>query len=442
MSAEAPQAPAVEQTPVSTPVATPTPSATLDGVMDRARTSDVAAALEPTPAPTPAVEVSATPSVVPPAESPQASEAPTTPLETPVPQEAAPSAPESALAPLFDLGAPSGETFQQAAALVQNIQYDDPIAGENLLHGVYYANEAKIQNFALQRLGIPKDKVSEFVTWAKSGVPLPQPATPAPFPELVRDAAGRLVADESGQQLITLPSGRTVDVMDELGAEAYDSAKYRHGAEIADQQRQADTRIAEAQQREQQVAAFQEFQQDCFYSTQSAYLDDMQTLVTELVTPAIANLSEDDKAFGEDFQAGILASVVGGKEVGEIGKKANAHLEAVIQDTITRGQLAGLSPDQIKQACNDRLKEGRMVNFAQQQKAIIRREINARKDAFLNRMLRLNKAELKAVGIDPQVSNIPPIESVAPPPRGQGPRSLDSLLSEAGEHDRRAAQAR
>lgn len=441
MSAEAPQVPVVEQ-PGSTPVAAATP--TLDGVMDRARTSDVAAALEPTPAPAPVpAEVPATPLPVTPGETPAIpAETPTQPLEALPPQEAAPSAPESVLAPLFDLGTPSGETFQQATALVQNIQYDDPIAGENLLHGVYYANEAKIQNFALQRLGIPKEKVSEFVTWAKSGAALPQPTTPAPFPELVRDPAGRLVADEQGQQLITLPSGRTVDVIDELGAEAYDSAKYRYNGEITDQQRQADARIAEQQQREQQEAAFQEFQQDCFYSTQSAYLDDMQTLVTELVTPAIANLSDDDRAFGEDFQAGILAQVVGGKEVGEIGKKANAHLQAVIQDTIARGQLARLSPDQIKQACNDRLKEGRMVNFAQQQKAIIRREINARKDAFLNRMLRLNKAELKAVGADPKVDNIPQIESVAPPPRGQGPRSLDALLSEAGEHDRRAAQAR
>lgn len=466
-SAPPPSAPAAASTPVpaappSAPVAAPAPSAlgtppapatpsaapgapgSVNDVLAQMRADDAAfRAQEATP---PNVEITEPlpPTTPAPAPAPITEPPAVTPTPAPVeppPEEAAVPLPESALAPVFQLGR-TDEALTTSVETFENLRYSDPIAFDNLVHGAFFADEDRITGFVLNRLGIPSDKIEDVITWAQSGQALPSVAVPTlpPFP--VPDANQRVVIDGNELDLSVDPiTGRANYPGDRL---AYDNAKKLYDIDVREQARMAREQ-ADAQavttQREAQVRAFHD---DCFTDTSNAYLSERTSLIDSLIQPALANLSPEDTIFKDMFKAYVEREIEGSDEMLKIGSQAREHMVAIVADTIARCQRANYTPAQIKQACIARIKEGRMVNFAADQDRILRQRIATLKDKFITSMTRRNRAEIAATATAPI---LPPeartVESIAPPlVNNSQATTLEGILAEAREHDRQEAARR
>lgn len=382
--------------PPAAPVAAPAPAAPSsvqpdsieDIYADIHRPAPVVAAPAVAPAPAPAVEPP-TPEGAP---APAAVPAPTPVVENQPGAEPAPieaPAPESWLAPLFTLGNDEA-AIDQATGIVKDLSLNDPIAYSNLAHGVYYADQQRMQALALRDLGVSPAKVQEFVTWAKSGQPLAAPQNaPAAFP----------VPDEYG--MATLPSGRQVDTTTPEGAEIYDLAKFRHEQTQAEAQRTAEAERVTQQNEARLEQSWQTFGGNCLDECATTYMDARTKIVSDLVTPAIASLQGEDALLGQMFLTHAHQKAV--ESVSDIGVEASRDLQAIINDAVARGRAQGLKPEQIKASCLQRIQQGKMLTHAARQDQRIRVEVNKMVAQFSRMILARNRAEIAATVTDPKV---------------------------------------
>jgi len=360
----------------------------------------------------------------------------TEPVAVEASTEPAIPAPESRLAPIFTLGEADDVTVARDA--VAKLRTEDPIAHDNLMNGVYFANEPFIQQYALERLGIPAAKVQEFKDWVAAGTALPTVSTLPPFPE--PNANGVVVIDGNELDLTVDPAtGRANYPGDML---AYSNAKELYAMRT---EREA-AKAAEAATAQQQQAArdkqTREYHDTCFRDGANVYLDARMEVVKSLVAPAIANLAPEDKVLGDMFEAYIEQKIFSRPDIEKIALDAKEHLVAVTADVIAQGQRAGWSPTQIKDTIAARTREGRMINYAADQDRILRREIGVLKDAFLTNILRRNRAELAATATAPVVpATVQPITVATPPLDNSQPTDYRDILRQAQEVDRQAAAA-
>lgn len=389
----------------------------------------VAAAPATAPAPAPVVEPVATPQ---PVAAPVAAPEPVPTVEP----EPVIAAPESRLAPIFELG-DTDDAARSAADIVRKLRYDDPVAAENLLNGVFYAEEKTIQAWTLQRLGIAPEKVAEFKEWVESGQALPTVNALPPFP--VPDANGVVNIDGAMLDLSVDPAtGLPRYPSDKL---AYENAKKLYAFDQKEELRVNQERQTKETERKDAEKREMAFHDECFDGTAKTFLDERMGVVKSLLEPAIANLAPEDKLFGEMFEAFVELKVMGSEEMFKVGKQAQQHLVAVIGDTVARCQRAGYNPAQIKEACNARLKEGRMVDFAASEDKFLRLQINKYKTEFVNLIARRNRAEIAATATAPVIpEGVQPIAVSTPPlDNGQPAQNLEDILAQARAQDRATA---
>jgi hypothetical protein len=361
----------------------------------------------------------------------QATAAAAPPIE-PQPQEQSPqeeqlpAAPESRIAPLFQLGSlPSEEALPQAVELVRDMATYDPVHYNLLANAVLQASRAGIQNLVLQDLGVPRDKIAEFTTWVKSGAQaLPAPAELPAFEQTVQQ-----LDSTDGGKWVRLASGVEVDLNTPDGLERYENAKFRYEFEAekknaaiqataAEQQKQAEAAETAALQAQQEIVSRAEF----YESAQFAYAD-------SLIKPILDALAPEDKFWGELLEARVDKMLRTHPDLKKVGQEAVQHVR----------EGYGFKKD----ANGQWQMSGRIADLAVSQSRTIRTQINALKDQFNKELLRRNRAEIAATVTDPV---LPPgtrtVQSNAPAQPGLGDlNSLEDIRRVAQEMDRQAQAA-
>jgi|GEM_PF-4512513 len=420
------------------PVAAPEPPRDISDIIAQVRTDYANQPPPPQQPPQPVTPAATAPAMSPtpvaePVAAPPPPVAPIEPAPVAEPEPVIP-APESRLAPIFELGN-TDDAVRSAAEIINKLRYDDPIAAENLLNGVFFANEKTIQAWTLQRLGITPEKVGEFKEWVESGQALPVANALPPFP--VPDADGMVVVDGCELNVKMGPDGRALYPTDKL---AYENARKAYEFDVKEQTRANQERTAQENAKAEQQRQVEVFHDECFDGTSKVFLDERMGVVKSLLEPAIANLAPEDKIFGEMFEAFVEMKVVGSEEMFKVGQQAKEHLVAVVADTIARCQRAGYTPAQIKEQCNARLREGRMVDFAAREDKYLREQIQKYKVDFVNQIARRNRAEIAATATAPVIpEGIPQVVVATPPLDNDQPEGFQDILERARQQDRATA---
>lgn len=362
------------------------------------------------------------PSAAPPGTEPQPdqSAAEVAQVDDPVP------VPESRIAPLFQLGSLSDEeAFPQAVDVVRSLAVDDPIHYRLLANAVLDVSPTAIRNAVLSRMGVPAEKVQEFMAWTNSGAPeLPKPETVLPFEQTVQ----KIEPGEYGANWVRLADGRELNLDNPDDKDRYEVARFRHDFELKEKTEVARKAAEEAEtQRVADEQAAIQAQQDITSRTDT-YMAARTSLANSLIDDAVKNLSADESFMGKMFKAFALDQISNNPDILKAGREVKQHVEGGYG--FTKGQDGSWQLS------------GRVADLAKEQDRITRITVNALKDSFNKELLRRNRAELAATSNQPVIpDNAKTVTSAAPQPDNYNPLT-DSRASIIDDYRRDIAAMR
>lgn len=333
------------------------------------------------------------------------------PAQPEVAQEAAIAAPESFLAPIFDLvTANPSEAIPQAVDLMRDFYQRDPLTYKLFANAVLQASPKSAVEFVLRTNGIPQEKVGEFQAWiARGGDKLPEPVEYPVFDATVTKlGAVQGVAEDEANQWVRLASGLELNLADQRDKPHFELERRLYDSDVKDKQQQrADTerQQQEDEQRKQDEAV--QAQQN-LTSRVDFYVSDRQEIVDSVLADTINNLGPDDKIRGAMLQS-LVTNLVKFTDpaLSDMYKQIDPPTAVVLDSITTIGDKVAAYVREgagFEKGPDGKLQmTGRVKELADQQARAIRVAVTAIKDKFNKDIVRLNQAELAATATAPQI---------------------------------------
>lgn len=321
------------------------------------------------------------------------------------------TAPESFLAPIFDLVSVEPEqSLPQAVGLMRDFYNRDPLTYKLFASAVLQASPKSAAEFVLKANGIPQEKVGEFHQWlARGGDKLPELVEHPAFDQtVVKLRASDDIDQDAENQWVRLANGVELNLANPRDKSHFELEKRLYDADVKDKvgvRTEAERAQQEEAQRKENEAL--QAQQD-YTSRVDFYVSDRQGIVDSLLADTINNLSPDDKIRGVMLQS-LVTSLVKSTDLAlsDIYRQIDPHTaEAFDSITAIGKNMAAYVRDGagFERAADGKLQmTGRAKELADQQARAIRVAVNGIKDKFNKDILRLNRAELAATATAPQI---------------------------------------